>query len=111
MTDSGLEVHEVCNGEEALEICEKIKFDLIFMDIQMPVLDGIAATRTLRERGGLNAETAIVALSAAAQTKLSDDTRGHGFNHVLTKPIDMPQFFNTLHACLEGTVTPYRLAG
>jgi PAS domain S-box-containing protein len=110
MTDSGLEIHEVCNGEEALEICETLKFDLIFMDIQMPVLDGIAATRCLREQGGINAETAIVALSAAAQTKLSDDTRGHGFNHVLTKPIDMPQFFNTLHACLEGTVTPYRLA-
>jgi len=110
MTDSGLEIHEACDGEEALEICETIRFDLIFMDIQMPVLDGIAATRCLREQGGLNAETAIVALSAAAQTKLSDDTRGHGFNHVLTKPIDMPQFFNTLHACLEGTVTPYRLA-
>jgi PAS domain S-box-containing protein len=111
MTDSGLEIHEACDGEEALEICERIKFDLIFMDIQMPVLDGIAATRCLREQGGINSETAIVALSAAAQTKLSDDTRGHGFNHVLTKPIDMPQFFNTLHACLEGTVTPYRLAG
>ena len=111
LTDSGLEIHEVCDGEEALDICEKIRFDLIFMDIQMPVLDGIAATRTLREQGGINSETAIVALSAAAQTKLSDDTRGHGFNHVLTKPIDMPQFFDTLHACLEGTVTPYRLAG
>ena len=111
MTDSGLEIHEACDGEAALEICETIKFDLIFMDIQMPVLDGIAATRCLREQGGINSETAIVALSAAAQTKLSDDTRGHGFNHVLTKPIDMPQFFNTLHACLEGTVTPYRLAG
>jgi PAS domain S-box-containing protein len=111
MTDSGLEIHEACDGEEALEICETIKFDLIFMDIQMPVLDGIAATRCLREQGGINSETAVVALSAAAQTKLSDDTRGHGFNHVLTKPIDMPQFFNTLHACLEGTVTPYRLAG
>ncbi|HTM81699.1 ATP-binding protein [Asticcacaulis sp.] len=111
MTDSGLEIHEACDGEEALEICERIKFDLIFMDIQMPVLDGIAATRCVREQGGINSETAIVALSAAAQTKLSDDTRGHGFNHVLTKPIDMPQFFNTLHACLEGTVTPYRLAG
>lgn len=110
MTDSGLEIHEVCNGEDALELCDTIKFDLIFMDIQMPVLDGIAATRALRERGGMNADTAIVALSAAAQTKLTDDTRGHGFNHVLTKPIDMPQFFNTLHACLEGTVTPYRLA-
>ncbi len=111
MTDSGLDIHEVCDGEEALEICERIKFDLIFMDIQMPVLDGIAATRCLREQGGINAETAIVALSAAAQTKLSDDTRGHGFNHVLTKPIEMSQFFTTLHACLEGTVTPYRLAG
>jgi PAS domain S-box-containing protein len=111
LTDSGLEIHEVGDGEEALEICETIKFDLIFMDIQMPVLDGITATRCLREQGGPNAETAIVALSAAAQTKLSDDTRGQGFTHVLSKPIDMPQFFAILHNCLEGTFIPHRLAG
>ncbi|WP_155847899.1 ATP-binding protein [Asticcacaulis benevestitus] len=111
LTDSGLEIHEVGDGEAALEICETIKFDLIFMDIQMPVLDGIAATRCLREQGGLNAETAIVALSAAAQTKLSDDTRGQGFTHVLSKPIDMPQFFAILRDCLEGTFISHRLAG
>ena len=110
LTDSGLEIHEVGDGEEALEICETIKFDLIFMDIQMPVLDGITATRCLREQGGINAGTAIVALSAAAQTKLSDDTRGQGFTHVLSKPIDMPQFFAILHNCLEGTFIPHRLA-
>ncbi|ESQ82744.1 hypothetical protein AEAC466_16525 [Asticcacaulis sp. AC466] len=110
LTDSGLEIFEVCDGQEALDICETQRFDLIFMDIQMPVMDGITATRRIREASLLNGDTPIVALSAAAQTKLSDDTRGQGFTHVLTKPIDMPQFFNTLHTCLEGTVTPHRLA-
>ncbi|MGA9659467.1 MAG: ATP-binding protein [Asticcacaulis sp.] len=110
LTDSGLDIHEVCDGKEALDICKKTQFDLIFMDIQMPVMDGIAATRHLRQNTGLNQYTPIVALSAAAQTKLIDDTRGQGFTHILTKPIDMPQFFNTLHACLEDTETPIRLS-
>ncbi|ESQ87726.1 hypothetical protein ABAC460_18810 [Asticcacaulis sp. AC460] len=111
LKDYGLEVFEACDGAEALEICATMRFNLIFMDIQMPVLDGITATRMLCERGGENQPGAIVALSAATQTKLLTDTRGHGFDHVLHKPIDLPQFYATLHRCLEDTDgTPIVLA-
>ena len=111
LKDYGFEVYEACDGGQALEMCEKTHFDLVFMDIQMPVLDGIAATRQLRERGGTGCPGAIVALSAATQTKLFDDTRGQGFDHVLCKPIDLPQFYATLHRCLENTTgTPIILA-
>jgi len=102
--DYGLEIYEASNGEEAVEMCLRMKFDLVFMDIQMPVLDGISATHRIRNLGGLNVPTAIVALSAATQTKLVDDTKGHGFTHVLCKPIDLPQFYATLYRCLEGEV-------
>ncbi len=76
----------------------------------MPVMDGITATRQLRAMSGLNQATPIVALSAAAQTKLIDDTHGQGFTHVLSKPIDMTQFFKTVHDCLDGSAADHRLA-
>ena len=110
LASSGLDFYEACDGRAAVEICDQIQFDLIFMDIQMPVMDGLIATRHLRDSNGLNRATPIVALSAAAQTKLIDDTNGRGFTGVLTKPIDMTQFFNTLNRCLEGPAAPQRLA-
>ena len=111
LKDYGLEIYEACDGSEAVDLCMRMKFDLMFMDIQMPVLDGIAATRAIREQCPLNARTAIVALSARNQTKLSEDIRGQGFTHALSKPIDMPQFYATLHRCLEGDQEAERYAG
>ncbi|WP_031235945.1 ATP-binding protein [Asticcacaulis sp. AC402] len=111
LKDYGLEIFEASDGAEALEMCSVTRFDLVFMDIQMPVLDGITATRMVCERGGSTQPGAIVALSAATQTRLLTDTRGHGFDHVLHKPIDLPQFYATLHRCLEDTNgTPIVLA-
>ncbi len=110
LASSGLDFYEACDGRAALEVCDMIQFDLIFMDIQMPVMDGLIATRHLRDSNGLNRATPIVALSAAAQTKLIDDTNGRGFTDVLTKPINMAQFFATLNRCLEGADVSHRLA-
>ena len=110
LASSGLDFYEACDGRAAVELCDRVRFDLIFMDIQMPVMDGLIATRHLRDANGPNRATPIVALSAAAQTKLIDDTHGRGFTDVLTKPIDMTQFFNTLNRCLEGGPAPQRLA-
>ena len=110
LVNSGLEMFEAGDGQAALDLCERVHFDLIFMDIQMPVMDGITATRCLRASSGPNRATPIVALSAAAQTKLIDDTHGQGFTNVLSKPIDMTQFFKTVHECLEGSAEGARLA-
>ncbi len=110
LASSGLEFYEACDGRAAVEICDMVQFDLIFMDIQMPVMDGLIATRHLRDSNGLNRATPIVALSAAAQTKLIDDTNGRGFTDVLTKPINLTQFFNTLNRCLEAPAAAQRLA-
>ena len=110
LNDYGLDIYEASDGEEAVEMCLKVKFDLVFMDIQMPVLDGVTATQRIREQGGRNLPDAIVALSAATQTKLLDDTKGHGFTHVLCKPIDLPQFYATLYRCLEGEKASGQLA-
>jgi PAS domain S-box-containing protein len=87
LTAAGHLVTEAHNGAEAVEIAQDIRFDLILMDISMPVLDGRGATRAIRAGQGVNAKTAIVALTANAmageqQTFLSD-----GMNDILTKPL------------------------
>jgi CheY-like chemotaxis protein len=104
LKDYGLEVHEARDGAEAVQICGQVRFDLVFMDIQMPVLDGIQATKTITGRRGANRPAAIVALTAAAE-KLPDDLNRLGFSDVLTKPIDLPQFFGTVHRHLEGDLS------
>jgi PAS domain S-box-containing protein len=75
------------NGKQALDACRKQQFDLIYMDIQMPVMDGLVATRKIRAEVPGYAETPIVALTANAEI----DTRlfciEAGMNDIVTKPV------------------------
>src|SRR5690606_17972799 len=57
------------NGQIAMEMASGQPFDLIVMDVNMPVMDGLTATRGIRAGGGVNAETPIVVLSASARTE------------------------------------------
>lgn len=101
LKDYGLDLYEARDGAEAVQMCARTRFDLVFMDIQMPVLDGVSATKTITGRRGQNRPAAIVALTAAAEN-LPDDLLTLGFSDVLAKPIDLPQFFGTVHRHLEG---------
>lgn len=87
----GCSVENAANGELALIAATKEAFDLIFMDIQMPVMDGIEATRQLRseEKYLQNAQTPIIALSAYALP--GDDTKwlDAGMNGHLAKPVTL----------------------
>jgi CheY-like chemotaxis protein len=91
---AGCEVSRVGNGEEACEAALSAHFDLVLMDVRMPVLDGIEATRRLRAAG---CETPIAALTANA---FEDDKKAcleAGMNAFLTKPI-APAALNALIA-------------
>lgn len=75
------------NGKQAVDVCRQQRFDLIYMDIQMPVMDGLVATRKIRAEVPGYAETPIVALTANAEI----DTRlfciEAGMNDIVTKPV------------------------
>ena len=83
----GVEVDVVGNGEEAISQIAKVTYDLIFMDISMPVMDGISATKILRENHSLD-KLPIIALTAHAGQDQAGEFLATGMNAVMNKPID-----------------------
>ena len=78
---------EANDGAAALEAAAKQRFDLILMDISMPVMDGRAATRAIRRGAGLNSETPILALTANAMKSEQDAFMTDGMNGIIMKPL------------------------
>lgn len=86
----GCRVELASDGEEAVATLKKKSFDLVFMDCMMPVLDGLAATRLIRERelqSGVSAQP-IVAMTAHALQGHRDASLSAGMNDHITKPIN-----------------------
>jgi CheY-like chemotaxis protein len=81
----GLEVVLAHNGKQALELARQYRFDLIFMDIQMPVMDGYQATRQIRQ---FNSSIPIIALTAAAMVEDRQKALAVGMNDHLAKPLN-----------------------
>ncbi|CAH0991465.1 Sensor histidine kinase RcsC [Sinobacterium norvegicum] len=83
----------VSNGQEALEAVQKNSFDLVFMDGEMPVLNGIEATRAIRlwEQKNNLQPTPILALTAHVQSQYKEDCIAAGMNDHLAKPVDIHQ--------------------
>ena len=87
------------NGQLAVEKALTEDFDLILMDIQMPVMDGITATKRLRQQGYC---IPIVALTANTQEEDRQNCLNAGCNDFLTKPIDIKTFFKVVTAHING---------
>nr|WP_165857287.1 7TM diverse intracellular signaling domain-containing protein [Marinobacter sp. JSM 1782161] len=90
---TGAELVHVGNGAEALEAATHDRFDLILMDIQMPVMNGRDATAALREAG---VNTPIIALTANVMAEDIEDYRRAGCTGHLAKPIDKRRFYDLL---------------
>ena len=83
----GHDVKEAFDGQQGVDMAAVERFDLILMDISMPVLDGRNATRQIRQGGRASANSRIVALTANALASERDDFLAQGMDDVLTKPL------------------------
>jgi CheY-like chemotaxis protein/HPt (histidine-containing phosphotransfer) domain-containing protein len=95
--NTGIEIVTACNGQEAIDVCRRVRFNLIFMDCQMPVVDGFAATRAiLEEAAGGSQGPAIIALTADATVGTKERCLEVGMVDYLVKPIDFKQLQEVL---------------
>ncbi|MBN2428625.1 MAG: response regulator, partial [Deltaproteobacteria bacterium] len=95
LEQAGMVVEIAENGFAALEAVENKKFDLVFMDIQMPDLDGLEATRRLR-KGKDSSSLPIVAMTAHAMSEDREKSLTAGMNDHITKPIDPEELMSML---------------
>ena len=84
---TGYRVVEAMNGEEAVRLAELESPKLILMDLSLPVIDGLAATRLIRKLPRCN-NTPIIAVSAHDSSDFQSDALAAGCNSYITKPID-----------------------
>ena len=92
LEDMGVIVHVAGNGEEALNLLKQERFDGILMDIQMPVMDGLTATRAIRVLPDEQVRNLpIIAMTAHVMQEDRDKSLQAGMNDHITKPIDLTE--------------------
>jgi signal transduction histidine kinase/ActR/RegA family two-component response regulator len=106
LTRAGHKVTVATDGHEAVELAASQLFDAVLMDMQMPVMDGLEATRRIRALPEPHCRVPVVALTANALK--GDDQRclEAGMDGYLTKPVNAPDLFSTLSRLVGATATP-----
>ncbi|AGW13725.1 putative multi-sensor hybrid histidine kinase [Megalodesulfovibrio gigas DSM 1382 = ATCC 19364] len=114
----GHTVATAANGQEALQLLESHTFDCILMDIQMPIMDGIEATRRIRagagafaSRPGFDRSIPIIALTAHAMKGDKERFLKAGMDDYISKPLDRQQLLNILGAISQRQSNQGRLHG
>ena len=83
------EIHSVKNGEQVLESLEKESFDIILLDINMPIMDGMECAKQVRAlKDPVKAKLPIVAITGNARNYTLDEYKAAGFNDMLVKPLN-----------------------
>jgi PAS domain S-box-containing protein len=110
---AGVQPTIVENGLQAVLAWEQREWDVILMDIHMPMMDGVSATREIRdrERAGGRRRTPIVALTANAMNHQAAQYIEAGMDYVVSKPLEVGRFFSVLEAALELSAAAAEDAG
>ncbi len=101
---AGIDFVSASDGQEALEAWLEFTFDLILMDVHMPVMNGIEATKIIREKeAGTDRYTPIIALTADALREEQENILRQGFDGCVTKPFEINTLFTEMRRCIpEG---------
>lgn len=100
----GIMVQEAVNGAEAIQLLKEHSFDLVLMDVQMPVMNGMEATRIIREK--ISATIPVIALTANAIKSEGEQFLLAGMNAILTKPFQEQEILSILLHYLSNTGAP-----
>ncbi len=108
LSNLGHESHFACNGKELIQALNSDRFDLVLMDIQMPLLDGLEATKTIRSggSGSDNREIYIIGLTAFAMEEDRKRCLEAGMNGFMKKPVTRNELKDELKDALELCAVP-----
>jgi two-component system sensor histidine kinase BarA len=99
LTGLGCEVHAAENGYQAVEAIRWRSFDVVLMDCQMPVMDGVSALkaiRTMEKEGGCWTQIPVIAVTAHAMVGDREDLLADGFSDYLSKPFSPTQLADVI---------------
>ncbi len=98
----GLHPDLAVNGLESLNAVSRNEYDVVFMDVQMPEMDGLEATRLIRQDTSLESQPYIIALSAAAMKKEQELCAGAGMDDFIAKPVRLEELVAALERYFDS---------
>ncbi|NJL32833.1 MAG: response regulator [Chloroflexaceae bacterium] len=101
-----IEVDVATNGEEALKQLEQASYDLVLMDIQMPVMDGMETTRRIRQSNQPYRNVPIIALTANVMREQQDEYLALGVDDILSKPFSIKHLREVVQRWLDHRRAP-----
>jgi len=102
----GAVITEATNGREALDALSRDDFDLVLLDVHMPVMDGVEAIRRIRESSAAWRGVPVIALTADAMAGDRERLLAIGMSGYVSKPIDQTQLLSAIAAVLGGAAAP-----
>jgi CheY-like chemotaxis protein len=90
----------VKNGEQVIQLLEKEPFDVVLLDINMPVMDGIECVEAIRANKA-TADLPVVAITGNARNFTEEEYKEHGFNEVLMKPLNFDKLVKVVKDLTE----------
>ena len=102
LEDAGYLYAQASNGQQAIELISKQTFDLVLLDIEMPVMNGFDTIRHIRKKmGPPHNSLPVVAITAHDPSMFSDDFKNAGFTSLLTKPYNIEKIKKMIQSLVK----------
>lgn len=95
------EITAVKNGEQVIQLLQKESFDVILLDINMPVMDGMECVKSIRKMNNKKSKIPIVAITGNARNYTEEEFKEAGFNDVLMKPLNFDKLVMVVKGLTE----------